>query len=234
MGVASVGGGLRVTEAFEEDDPAAPVFFVSYWRPKPPLHGVGPARAANRFVTRFFDDLTADVNDLIGPVPGRDPGFLDVAGDGGERWERRLLRAAGTCQVFICLLSAPYLFHSPWCAREWDLFTRRRVTARGDGADPDLTAVVPVLWTPISTAVPRAVADVNVFVPTGLPRAEFAAAYLAEGLLGLLKTDQEAVYQATVWKLARHIVRIRQDYRVEPLHLDNAKDLRTTFERGEP
>jgi hypothetical protein len=87
-----------VTSEFENEDPAAPIFFLSYWRPKP-AQGVGPPREATRFVTRFFDDLTADVNDLIGSVPGRDPGFLDVAGDGGVLWRRRLLHAVGTCHV---------------------------------------------------------------------------------------------------------------------------------------
>ncbi|GIF22184.1 hypothetical protein BJ973_002509 [Actinoplanes tereljensis] len=223
----------RVTEAFENEDPAAPVFFLSYWRPKPPMQGVGLPREANRFVTRFFDDLTADVNDLIGSVPGRDPGFLDVAGEGGERWRERLLRAAGTCQVFICLLSVPYLHHSEWCAREWDLFARRKVKPRSPEADPAESAIIPVLWTPMTGRIPPVVAEVNYFIPTRLS-ADDRAAYLAEGLLGLLKTGQENVYQAIVWRIAQHVERIRRGYWVPPLYLEREDDLHTTFERGGP
>ncbi|HEY0531304.1 MAG TPA: TIR-like protein FxsC [Actinoplanes sp.] len=219
-----------MTSEFENEDPAAPIFFLSYWRPKP-AQGVGPPREATRFVTRFFDDLTADVNDLIGSVPGRDPGFLDVAGDGGVLWRRRLLHAVGTCHVFICLLSAPYLHQSEWCAREWDLFARRSVKPRVSDADPAESAIVPVLWTPLTGDVPEVVADVNYFVPARLPPDD-RAAYRAEGMLGLLKTGQENVYQAIVWRLAQHVERIRRTYRVEPLYLQSEDDLRTTFERG--
>ena len=220
-----------MTAEFENEDPAAPVFFLSYWRPKPSRQGVGPPREATRFVTRFFDDLTADVNDLIGSVPGRDPGFLDVDGDGGVLWRRKLLRAAGTCQVFICLLSVPYLHQSPWCAREWDLFARRRIKPRVPDADQDESAIVPVLWTPMTARLPSVVAEVNWFMPARLPD-EARAAYRAEGLLGLLKTGQENVYQAIVWRLAQHVERIRRTCWVEPLYLEREDDLRTTFERG--
>jgi TIR domain-containing protein len=214
------------------DDPAAPVFFMSYWRPKRPSRFAGPPREPTVYVRRFFDDLTADVNDLIGAVPGRDPGFLDVAGSGGTQWRHKLLRAVGTCQVFVCLLSRPYLTSSPWCAREWDAFTRRRVVPRTPDADPVQTALVPVLWTPVRDRLPRIVSEVDLFVPTGLPP-EFAALYLEDGLLGLLKTGQDRVYQAIVWKLALHVEWIRSSYWVESAVLDNADDLRTTFDRAE-
>jgi len=220
-----------VTEAAEREDPAAPVFFLSYWRPDPPAFGAGPPREANRFVMRFFDDLTEDVNNLIGSVPGRDPGFLDVTRGGGELWERRLLHAAGTCQVFICLLSSPYLSGSEWCAREWDLFSRRQVVPRQGPAAHDESAIVPVLWTPLTDPLPPAVADVNLFMPTRL-RDDFRADYQAEGLLGLLRTGKEPIYQAIVWRIAQHVERVRRHFRVEPLHVPGPGDLRTTFERG--
>ncbi|GAA0497973.1 hypothetical protein Ade02nite_53520 [Paractinoplanes deccanensis] len=209
------------------DDPAAPVFFLSYWRPKPAT--VGVPREANRDVMRFFDDLTEDVNNLIGYVPGRDPGFMDVAGDGGELWRRRILRAAGTCQVFVCLISEPYLTSSKWCAREWHLFAKRRVIARHPDADPAESAIVPVLWTPVTWPLPPVVAEVNLFMPTRL-RDDFRAGYQAEGMLGLLRTGQENVYQAIVWRLAQHVVRIHRSYRVEPLHVTDTSELGTSFE----
>ena len=215
-----------------QDVPGAPVFFMSYWRPKPPGRWAKTPREPTAAVRRLFDDLTADVNDLIGSVPGRDPGFLDVAGSGGTAWRTKLLRAVGTCQVFVCLLSGPYLNNSPWCAREWDAFSRRRVVPRFADADPAETAVVPVLWTPIRGRIPPVVADVDLFMPTGLPD-EFGALYRQDGLLGLLKTGQDRIYQAIVWKLALHVERIRSSYWVESGVLDNPDSLRTTFERGE-
>ncbi|WP_250003778.1 hypothetical protein [Actinoplanes sp. M2I2] len=224
---------VSVAEAAEPDDPAAPVFFVSYWRPDPPASGAGPPREANRFVRRFFDDLTEDVDNLIGSLPGRHPGFLDVV-RGGELWEKRLLHAAGTCQVFVSLLSGPYLAGSAWCAREWDLFSRRRVVPRPGRAEPtghDASAIVPVLWAPPAGPLPPAVADVPLFVP-GRLRDDFRADYRAEGLLGLLRTGKEPIYQAVVWRIAQHVERIRRHHRVEPLHLPGPAGLRTTFERG--
>ncbi|MBM2616225.1 toll/interleukin-1 receptor domain-containing protein [Actinoplanes sp. LDG1-06] len=218
-------------EAAGRDDPAAPVFFLSYWRPDPPRQGAGPPREPNRFVMQFFDELSENVNNLIGSIPGRDPGYLDVARGGGELWERQLLHAAGTCQVLICLLSTPYLTGSEWCAREWDLFSRRRVVPRHDHAPPFETAVVPVLWTPLSTPLPPVVSDVNIFVPTRL-REDFRADYQTDGLLGLLRTGQQTVYEAIVWRIAQRVEWLRQNYRVEPLHLPSSDDLRTDFERG--
>ncbi|MBR7833238.1 toll/interleukin-1 receptor domain-containing protein [Actinospica durhamensis] len=47
----------------------------------------------------------------------------------GRDWEREILRAVGSCQVFVDLRSNPYS-HSPWCGREWTAFTRRRCWSR--------------------------------------------------------------------------------------------------------
>jgi hypothetical protein len=222
-----------VTGEFKNEDPAAPVFFLSYSRPKPPLRAVGPPREAGRFVTRFFDDLTADVNDLVGAMPGRGAGFIDVDTAGGDLWRRRVLYAAGSCQVFVCLLSMPYLHRSEWCAREWDLFARREVVPRVPDADPAESAIVPVLWTPIAGDLPPVVAEVNYFRPPRLPSAD-RAAYEAEGMLGLLKTGQVNVYEAVVWRIAQHVERIRRSYWVKPLYLEREDGLRTTFERSGP
>lgn len=214
-----------------KEDPAAPVFFMSYWRPKRPRRFAGPPREPTVHVRRFFDDLTADVNDLIGAVPGRDPGFIDVAGSGGTAWRQKLLRAVGTCQVFVCLLSRPYLTSSPWCAREWDAFTRRPIHPRTPDADPAQTAVVPVLWTPVQNLLPKMITEVDLFVPNGLP-ADSVAMYLDNGLLGLLKTGETGIYQAIVWKLAMHVEQISGSYWVESVVPSSSDDLRSTFDRG--
>ena len=199
---------------------AAPVFFLSYWRPDPPGAGAGPA--PDRFVRRFFDDLAEDVDALTGSLPGRHPGFLDLPG--GAARLPRLLAAAGTCEVFVALLSQPYLTRSAWCAREWDLFSRRRVVRRGaDAGDP----LIPVLWAPAGPLPP----GVDPYVPARLP-ASLLAGYRTAGLLGLLRSGRETEYQAVVWRLAQHVVRIRRCCRVEPLHQASEDGLRSTFERG--
>jgi hypothetical protein len=190
---------------------------------------VAAPREPNRPVMRLFDELTANVNELIGSPAGQDPGYLDVGRGGGEMWQQAVLRAAGTCQVLVCLLSRPYLFQSMWCPREWDVFSRRKVVRR-DGAGPHVeSAIVPVLWTPFHEPLPRSISDINVFSPTGLPDEDYTARYLTDGLLGLLRTGQRDIYEAIVWKLALHIQRIHSLYWVEPGIPDGVEGLRTSF-----
>ena len=213
------------------DDPSAPVFFLSYSRPDR-FRRVGPPREPNRNVIRLFDELNELVNELIGSPVGREPGFLDLGRGGGELWQKTVLQAAGTCQVLVCLVSHPYLFQSDWCPREWDVFARRRVLPRGDPGLGVESAVIPVLWTPFDEELPPPVAAVNLFTPTGLPDEDYTARYLADGLLGLARTGQTAIYEAIVWKLAMHIQRIHCRYRVVPSIPDGIEDLRTSFTEG--
>jgi hypothetical protein len=213
------------------DDPGAPVFFLSYSRPDR-SRPVGPPREANRNVNRLFDDLSELVNELIGSPVGAEPGFLDVGRGGGEHWQRTILQAIGSCQVMVVLLSYPYLFHSRWCAMEWDLFTRRRITSRHGSAPGAESAIVPVLWTPFEQPLPKPVAEVNMFIPTGLPDEDWTARYLSDGLLGVARTGQTAIYDAIVWKLAMHIQRVHARYRVEPAVADGIEGLHTSFTEG--
>jgi hypothetical protein len=81
--------------------PAAPLFFLSYAHSQ--------RRESNPYVARLFDDLSMHVNEMV-PYGNRgDPGFMDRSMGGGERWSRELLTAAGTCQVFVALISGPYV-----------------------------------------------------------------------------------------------------------------------------
>ena len=63
--------------------------------------------------------------------PGADPGFMDLSMNPGSEWRGELLEAVGTCKVFVALLSPSYTA-SEWCGKEWDAFSRRKVT----GGDP--------------------------------------------------------------------------------------------------
>ncbi|MFC4070623.1 hypothetical protein [Actinoplanes subglobosus] len=210
------------------DDPGAPVFFLSYSRPDR-SRPAGPPREPNRNVVRLFDDLSELVNELIGSPVGGDSGYLDLGRGTGELWQKTVLQAVGTCQVMVCLVSYPYLFHSTWCPREWDVFTRRRVVSRGGASQATESAIVPVLWTPFEQSLPGPVAAVDMFTPSGLPDEDWTARYLADGLLGVARTGQTAIYDAIVWKLAMHIQRIHARYRVLPAVPDGVEDLRASF-----
>jgi hypothetical protein len=210
------------------DDPTAPIFFLSYARPDR-SRTVGPPRDPNRDVVRLFDDLTELVSELTGTPGGADPGFMDRSMEGGDLWQRSVLEAAGTCQVMVCLMSPAFLFQSTWNPREWDLFSRRRVVPRNPTGPRTETAIVPVLWTPVSQPLPRPVAEVNMFTPLGLPDEDWTAHYLSDGLLGVIRTGRTEIYDAIVWKLARHIQRVHQSFWVEPLVPDSVEGLRASF-----
>jgi hypothetical protein len=203
------------------DDPAAPVFFVSY-----AARGGSPDA-----VRQFYGDLASHVVELVGGEPGQDPGFLDTTIPSmGERWQDRLLRAAGSSQTMI-FLNSPTSLTSEWCAREWDLFSRRRVYDRRTGEPADVQAIIPVLWTPPTTEEPPIVAAVQRFVPTDLPDTTTAAGYQSEGLLGLLRTGRHEEFQAVIWKLSLHIQRLNANYWVEPLTPRDVDELHDSFER---
>ncbi|MFI6240974.1 hypothetical protein ACIBEF_13955 [Micromonospora sp. NPDC050795] len=69
------------------------------------------------YVSRFFEGLSVHVSEQVGPVTGANAGFLDTSTADGERWSPEMLQAAGTCQVFVPLVSSA-LLGSAWCGRE--------------------------------------------------------------------------------------------------------------------
>jgi hypothetical protein len=158
----------------------APLFFISYSR-APVGRATGkPAE----YVSRFFEDLSVHVSELVGPVTGVDAGFLDSSIAGGERWSPELLQAAGTCQVFVPLVSSA-LLGSDWCGREWDAFSRRTIVPRHSSASPHETAIVPVTWSPTNgTALPRVLRDIQRFTPTAVPDPDIAVHYQRDGSMG--------------------------------------------------
>jgi TIR domain len=116
--------------------PRVLIFFLSYAQARHIRTSQAGTYDANQSVVRFFDDLSMHVDQLVGSPTGVDPGFMDRSMQGGTRWASEVLAAAGTCHVFIPLLSPGYV-ESTWCAREWDAFSRRNVGRRaGRGAGP--------------------------------------------------------------------------------------------------
>lgn len=201
-------------------DSADPLFFLSY------------AHSPNsRPVAKFFDDLSETIADLVDLRAGADPGFMDRSIQSGGRWTGALLRAVGTCQVFVALLSAPYLT-SQWCSMEWYAFAQRKIVIKPGGSD-DQTAIIPVIWAPWPTGmtVPGAVGAVQQFTPDGLPDPKIAKLYRSEGVLGLTKVAKDA-YEPVVWRLARQVVNIAYNHEVEPCVLRQS-DLRDVFQESQ-
>ncbi|MEU5674903.1 TIR-like protein FxsC [Micromonospora sp. NPDC047762] len=203
----------------------APLFFISCSRA---LVARATGETAEH-VSRFFEDLSVHVSELVGPVTGMNAGFLDTSIEDGDRWSPELLHAAGTCQVFVPLVSRA-LLGSASCGREWDAFSRRRITPRRSSASPHETAIVPVTWLPTNGVVlPRVLRDVQRFSATALPDPDIAVHHQREGVHGLLTMRWENVYRAVVWRLAQRIVAIHRSYLVEPWVPESVDELRNRF-----
>jgi hypothetical protein len=212
-------------------NPRAPIFFVSYAHAalRKPIAG---ARERNGAVLRFFDDLSTHVSELVGSPTGADPGFLDRSMDGGKKWSPEVLQAAGTCQVFIPLISDPYL-RSQWCAFEWHAFSRRRVVNRDRGSPDNETAMLPVTWSTTHIPVPRVVSSVQRFAPNNLEDLNINTRYQQEGIYGLLALHDDLAYQTVVWRLAQRVANLYHSHRVDPHVPSGPTELRDVFKEEE-
>jgi hypothetical protein len=213
------------------DDPAAPIFFLSYARANP-MGRASPKYEVSESVTKLFSDLTDNVAELFPALPGKQLGFMDRTMEGGEDWRRRLLHAAGSCQVFIALLSTKYVDSSPWCAMEWDLFSSRSVIARPPGTRVT-RAIIPVLWAPIAGTVPKPISAVQRFTPADHVDPRHSTRYRASGIFGLLRTDLDA-YMSIVWELALLVQKVHYAQWVEPRVPTTTRGLRRSFRRARP
>ncbi|WP_173079480.1 TIR-like protein FxsC [Phytohabitans rumicis] len=208
----------------------APVFFLSYAQAA--TRSLKQNRERNLRVMEFFDELSEHVSGLLGLRAGEDPGFMDRTMTGGQRWTRELLHAAGTCQVFVPLVS-PGLVRSPWCAMEWDAFSRREIVRRDDGGPAWESGILPVSWIQTEYDVlPAVVREIQHFAPIRLPNPDYAADYQQEGLYGLLALKSDA-YSAVVWRLAQRIVEVYRTHRVTHLVPSGTDSLRNVFTEKE-
>lgn len=211
-----------------EADPNAPLFFLSYARPKRPPGTPTTERSPNREILRLFEDLSTDVGELLGRDTGAYPGFIDRSMRGGELWETDIFTAAGRCQVFIPLVSAS-LAGSEWCGKEWDAFACREYEPRHSKQSEYRAAILPVIWAPFEmSAMPKVIRDIQLFTPTGLPEYVIAEKYQEEGVLGLLRLGMEQAYRSVVWRLARETVAVSRSYHVRP-SIPDPRQLRNIF-----
>ncbi|MDQ7903253.1 TIR-like protein FxsC [Phytohabitans sp. ZYX-F-186] len=203
-----------------ELEPGMPLFFLSY----------AHVNATRGEVNRFFEDLSTDVNELVGRSVGADPGFMDSVMSGGEHWSPELLRATGTCQVFVPLISAS-LVRSSWCGMEWDAFARRKRVRRQDRRADNATGIVPVRWSPTELVdLPAVVQKIQWFSPGRLPDPKLPALYEQAGLYGLLKLGLDREYRAVVWWLAQHVVGIFRSHWVTAQIPSGPEELRNVFD----
>lgn len=154
---------------------------------------------------------------------------MDVVTQGGTHWLDELLHAAGTCQVLIALVSAPYL-SSEWCGREWCAFSRR--TPRSvDGTAAALRQghIIPVLWAPVHFELPPPVGAETIFSPAPTPKPGLPAEYKANGVYGLLRMEQKDSYRIVVWQLARLIAKVYYSQVLESLEF-KLEDLKNAFQ----
>jgi hypothetical protein len=218
--------------AFEGDgNLLAPVFFLSYAR-------AWPSKTSKAIELRLFNDLSSHVGELLGCAVGEYPGFMewstaDMAD--GVRLAPEVLAAAGTCHVFVPLISWGYM-ESKWCAMEWDAFSKRNVghrPAASSASSGRKTAILPVIWSPtVADQLPPAVRELQFFRPQKLRDPGIVQRYLTEGVYGLLILNDEAAYQAVAWCLAQRIVDAYYAYHIESRTPTDPRQLRGSF-RGD-
>jgi hypothetical protein len=204
-------------------DQAAPVFFLSYARPNS-ARASGPLER-DRFVSRFFLDLSEEVAQLVSIRTGADPGYMNQSVRGGVDWRTEVLNAVGTCQTFVALLSGPYATSS-WCGMEWDAFSRRRIVVSREYSNRQ-SAIVPVTWAPFpQERAPAPIRAIQRFSPETSASASIDVYYRA-GIYGLMREGHEDLYSILVWQLAKHIAKLYYSLSVEPLSLkpDELRDI---------
>jgi hypothetical protein len=129
---------------------------------------------------------------------------MDRTMQAGKVWNEELVWAAGTSQVFVALLSPPYVWTSEWCAMEWDLFSRRAVEPKPNKRLDNSTAIIPVLWAPTDDPLPPAIRKIQIFMPSGVPGST-ESLYRRHGIFGLLRMRRRNAYGTVVWTLAQEI-----------------------------
>jgi FxsC-like protein len=197
---------------------SAPYFFLSYAR-SDPLAGNpsgDPSVEPDQFVRKFFDDLTAAVQQHAVRRAAPVLGFFDQAFPPGSDWKQLLAQALGATQVFIPLYSVGYLTNS-WPGREFACFWQR---LENSGFANPVQRVVPVLWAPLS----------GVTDPPGLRQAlaspSAQPAYRVNGMRALLKLrPYRHVYEIMVDRLGRQIAELAENAPMDPVDPSQIPDI---------
>ena len=211
----------------DSDDRGSP-FFLSYARA-----WENSAGDPDEYVKTFFDDLSDNVGVLTGLPPDVPVGFMDQNMRGGMWWTDELMRAVGTCQVLVALLSAAYL-KSRWCRMEWHAFSRRIAREREDRDAPlNQGCIIPVLWAPLPASLPAHISARQIFSPAREPNRRVPAQYRENGIFGLMRMGEpKNSYEITTWQLAKLIANIyhsqvleQHEFKPDELHSSLAGDV---------
>ena len=217
MGPAPVG--REVGRTVHPDSHYGSPFFLSYARARE-----GSAGDPDGYVKRFFDDLSDNVGVLISLPADIPVGFMDQKMRGGMWWTDELIRAVGTCQVLVALLSAAYL-ESQWCRMEWHAFSQRIVRGlAGRNASPNQGCIIPVLWAPLPSSLPGHISPRQIFSAAREPNRRVPAQYQENGIFGLMRMGEpKNSYEIVTWQLAKHIASIYHSQRAEPREFEIAE-----------
>lgn len=209
-------------------------FFLSYARARESSGNRGRMRFSDQMAERFFFNLEEDVGQLISRETGADIGFMDTGMQGGMHLVDALLHAAGTCQVLIPLISAPYLSRD-WCGKEWCAFTKRiSQPIAGAGAPPYQGHIIPVLWAPpIGFPLPALVQKELNFEPKNQRDPDLPTRYKANGLYGLLRMEEEDSCKIITWQLAILISKIYHSRHLRARKF-TLTDLENVFRAAQP
>lgn len=208
-------------------------FFLSYARARESSVNSGAVHFSDRMAEQFFFNLEEDVGQLISRETGADIGFMDTGMQGGMHWVDALLHAAGTCQVLIPLISAPYLSRD-WCGKEWCAFTKRTSQPiAGAGASSYQGHIIPVLWAPVNLQLPALVQKELNFSPKNERDPNLPARYKANGLYGLLRMEEEDSCKIITWQLAILISKIYHSRHLRARKF-TLTDLENVFRAAQP
>jgi TIR domain-containing protein len=202
-----------------ESDYGSP-FFLSYARARENSSG-----DPDGYVRRFFYDLSGNVAALTSLPADLPVGFMDQNNMGGGMWwTPELMRAVGTCQVLVALLSASYL-KSSWCRMEWHAFSKRVVREReGCTASPNQGCIIPVLWAPLPVALPEHISPVTIFKPDHEPSRRVPQQYGENGIFGLMRMRApKNSYEIVTWQLAKLIARLYHSQLAVAREFDSAE-----------
>jgi FxsC-like protein len=186
---------------------AAPYFFLSYAHtPRQEGYPGDP----DIWVANLFRDLCSHIMQLTNLPPGARPGFMDRELRTGSDWPARLAQALATCRVFVPLYSRRY-FDSEHCGKEWFAFSRRALNHEARGARP-AEAIIPALWVPVAPAMlPEAAKSIQ------FDHSQLGDRYSTHGFYGIIKLSRyKSDYEEAVYELARRIVEVAQNTRIDP------------------
>jgi hypothetical protein len=197
---------------------AGSYFYLSYAHALP-LEGQEKA-GPDRWVRRFFGDLSRAVEAKATPPPRPEPGFIDQEIPIGVDWKAALLDGLGGAQVLVPLYSPGY-FNQSWSGREWACFADRMKTA--GLADP-LQRIVPVLWVPL----PRGLNPPGYQAALDLGAQE--PAYRENGMQALLRLGlYRDAYQTVLAQLAVRVVQTAQRHPVRLSAPKNIESMESPF-----